>query len=92
MTFDQIKQSTDTVLPVYQVAEALGISAERIMAQARKSKNALGFPVIVACDTVRIPRIPFIKFLEGNLIYAEANEEYSAYRTADALPENMRGR
>ena len=48
MTFDQIKQSTDTVLPVYQVAEALGISAERIMAQARKSKIALGFPVIVA--------------------------------------------
>lgn len=81
MTFDQIKQSTDTVLPVYQVAEALGISAERIMAQARKSKNALGFPVIVACDTVRIPRIPFIKFLEGNLIYAEANiteEDFSA--------------
>lgn len=72
MTFEQIKKSTETVLPVYQVAEAIGISAERIMAQARKGKNALGFPVIVACDTVRIPRLPLIKFLEGTMIYADA--------------------
>lgn len=81
MTLEQMKKSTETVLPVYQVAEAIGISAERIMEQARKGKSALGFPVIVACDTVRIPRLPLIRFLEGTMIYAEANiteEDFSA--------------
>ena len=65
MTLEQMKKSTETVLPVYQVAEAIGISAERIMEQARKDPGKLAFPVVVACDTVRVPRIPFIKFLEG---------------------------
>lgn len=65
MTMEQIKACTDTVLPVYQIAETLGISAERLMEQARKDPGKLAFPVVVACDTVRVPRIPFIKFLEG---------------------------
>lgn len=65
MTMEQIKASTETVLPVYQIAETLGISAERLMEQARKDPGKLAFPVVVACDTVRVPRIPFIKFLEG---------------------------
>lgn len=66
MTFDEIKRSDKIILTTQDVGTALGISPERLREQARKNPEYLGFPVVVACDTVRIPRKPFIEWVQGH--------------------------
>lgn len=63
MTIDEIMTSEKLMLTLTEVQGVLGISAERLTAQARKDPEKLGFPVVVACDTVRIPRRPLLKWL-----------------------------
>lgn len=71
MTFEEIQKSRKMVLTTRDVSRALGISPERLTCQARENPSFLGFPVIVAGDTVRIPRIAFIQWMLGG---AEASE------------------
>lgn len=65
MTFDQVMKSDKVMLTTHDVGTAIGISPMRLMAQARKAPEKLGFPVVVACDTVRIPRVAFIEWVLG---------------------------
>lgn len=62
-TIDELRESKEVLLTVDQAQTALGVSAQRIMEQARTDPKKLGFPVMVACDTVRIPRKPLLKWL-----------------------------
>lgn len=66
MTFDEIKRSDKIILTTQDIGGVLGISPERLREQARKNPEYLGFPVVVACDTVRIPRKPFIDWVQGH--------------------------
>lgn len=63
MTIEEMRNSKDSTVPVYEIAKIVGISAERLMGQAKEDQSKLSFPVIVAFDTVRVPRVPFLKFL-----------------------------
>ncbi len=63
MTIDEIILSAETTLPVYKIAKVVGLASERITAQAIEDASKLGFPVIVVFDTVRVPRVPFLRFL-----------------------------
>lgn len=63
MTLEEIKASDKTTLTTHDIGTYLGISAERLTAQARKDPGMLGFPVISACDTVRIPRKAFLRWM-----------------------------
>lgn len=63
MTIDEIARCDKTLLTLDEIQTALGISAARLMEQAHKDPAKLGFPVVVACDTVRVPRIPLLKWL-----------------------------
>ena len=66
MTLREIQNSEKLFLLATDVEAVLGVSANSIRLQAQKDKDKLGFPVIVAGTRVRIPRIPFLKFiLEG---------------------------
>lgn len=66
MTLQEIQNSEKLFLLATDVEAVLGVSANSIRLQAQKDKDKLGFPVIVAGTRVRIPRIPFLKFiLEG---------------------------
>lgn len=67
MTFDEIKKSDKLMLTIQDIGTAIGISPERLRDQAKKNPEYLGFPVVVACDTVRIPRMPFIEWVQGRL-------------------------
>lgn len=66
MTIDEIKVSDKTVLTVRDVAPVVGLSAERLRDQAKKDPRFLGFPTIVADGNVRIPRLAFVRFMEGS--------------------------
>ena len=75
MTFEEILRSDKVLLTAAEVGQALGISPQRIADQAREDPLRLGFPVIVAGNTVRIPRKPFIDWLTGRADSEEASEK-----------------
>lgn len=67
MTLKEIERMDKPVLTPAQVASAIGGDAHTIRVTARQRPDLLGFPVIVVGNRVKIPRIPFLRFMEGNL-------------------------
>ena len=66
-TLEDLEASTALTLTCTQVAGILNADAQTIHLQAVTKPEMLGFPVIVDGTRVRIPRIPFIKFMRGEL-------------------------
>lgn len=62
--FDKIKQSDAILLIPDEVSKVLGLSPQGIRNQARTDPAKLGFPVIVSGNKVKIPRVPFINYVE----------------------------
>lgn len=65
MTLDELAALPTEVLTPAQVAPLLHLDQDTIRGQARERPELLGFPVIVAKSRVKIPKRPFIKFLQG---------------------------
>ena len=66
MTIEEIKASDKDVLVCSDVAEVLKCSPATLHLQAQQRPEMLHFPVICMGNRVKIPRIPFIKFIEGD--------------------------
>lgn len=45
------------------VCLVLGADPQKIRTQARKCPESLGFPVIIVGNRVKIPRIPFLRYM-----------------------------
>ena len=58
-----LRQSKEIFLRSTDVAPILGCDAQAIRVAARKRPELLGFPVNVMEHEVRIPRIPFLRFV-----------------------------
>ena len=65
MSLDDLKRIDREYLTPAQVAEILNCSAHGIRIWARKRPEQLGFPVCIIGTRVRIPKRPFIQFMEG---------------------------
>lgn len=65
MTIDDIRMSSHIYLTAADIAPILRCDPHSIRAQAHRDPSALGYPVIVTGHRVRIPRKPFIQYLEG---------------------------
>ena len=67
MTIDDIKAMPDTMLTPSVAAQIIGCDPQKIRLYARDARwrDALGFPVIVIGNRVKIPRLPFIRYVEG---------------------------
>lgn len=65
LTLDQIEQMTVAVLTPAQVSGVLHLDQDTIRGQARERPELLGFPVICAGNRVKIPRLPFLRFMRG---------------------------
>ena len=65
MTLDDLKRIDREFLTPAQVAEILNCSAHGIRIWARQRPEQLGFPVCIIGTRVRIPKRPFIQFMEG---------------------------
>ena len=66
MTLDEIKASDKVLLTAADVAEVLGVDAQGIRIMAHEQPERLGFPVTVVGRSgrgVRIPRVPFLRFM-----------------------------
>jgi hypothetical protein len=66
MTIAEIKALDSEFLTASQVAKLLGTDPNSLRWQARENPYALGFPVIVIKSRVKIPRLPFIRFMTGD--------------------------
>ena len=65
MTLDDVKQmDADTITPAV-AAQVLGCNPQWIRVAARQDKSLLGFPVVIIRSRVKIPRLAFIRFMEG---------------------------
>lgn len=65
MTLAELEQVPGEVLTCSQIAPILGADPATIHQQAIEAPHFLGFPVIVAKRRVKIPKMPFIKFMRG---------------------------
>ena len=75
MTLDELKNSNKNILTAAEIAPIVGADPNVIRYQAQEEPDKLGFPVIVMKSRVKIPRIPFIKFMEGELYEPKEIEE-----------------
>jgi hypothetical protein len=66
MNLEQIKKSNKVFLTCTDVSGVLKCNAYTLHKQAQQRPEMLGFPVICIGNRVKIPRIPFLKFIEGS--------------------------
>ena len=65
MTLDEIRNSTKEVLTPAEVAPILGCDPQDIRVQAKQHPEWLGFNVAVIGSRVKVPRLAFIRWVEG---------------------------
>ena len=65
LTMVDLKKRTDATIPPAEAAAVLGMAPHWLRLMARERPEKLGFPVIVYGNRCRIPRVPFIRYLEG---------------------------
>lgn len=65
MTLDEIKLMADEVITPYVAAKVLKCNPQWIRVTARKNRKLLGFPIIIVGNRIKIPRLAFIRFMEG---------------------------
>lgn len=65
MTLEDIKEMDCSTITPAVAASVLGCNPHSIRVAAHTEPQSLGFPVVVMQSRTRIPRIPFINFLEG---------------------------
>ena len=66
MTLKEIETSDKSILTASDVAELLNVNPHSLRMQAQSDPDKLGFPVVVIGTRVKIPRIAFLNFMEGN--------------------------
>lgn len=65
ITLEEIEEiPRDYLLPV-EVADYLHIYPQNLRIALRKDKSMLGVPAIIVGKMIKIPKIPFVKFMRG---------------------------
>lgn len=62
-TIERIRDMPDATITAEMAAKVLRCDPHMIRVAARTKPELLGFPVIVMGSRTRIPRIPFLKYL-----------------------------
>lgn len=62
---EELKASEQLFILPADAAKVLGCAPELIRVTAKQCPERLGFPVAVIGTRTRIPRLPFIQFVEG---------------------------
>ena len=66
MTLDDLRKVDRDWLLAREVAPILGTDPHSIRVAAKVAPGRLGFPVCIIGSRVRIPKKPFIEFMEGS--------------------------
>lgn len=65
MTMDEIRKVERDWLLASEVAPVMGVDPQSIRVAAKAAPEKLGFPVSIIGSRLRIPKKPFIEFMEG---------------------------
>lgn len=65
MTLDELKAIDKPTITAAVAASVIGGDPHWIRVAARQQPQLLGFPVIIIGSRVKIPRLPFIRAIEG---------------------------
>ena len=65
MTINEIRGLDKPFLTPKEVAGVLGSDPQTIRVTARTAPERVGFPFTFTGNRMKIPRIPFLKFMEG---------------------------
>lgn len=65
MTLEEIRASDKTVLTPADIAPVLGADPQDIRVAAKLHPERLGFNVAVVGSRIKIPRLAFIRWMEG---------------------------
>lgn len=65
MTLAELKELDKEVITPAEAAPLLRCNPQWIREAARQDKSLLGFPVTIIRSRVKIPRLAFIRYLEG---------------------------
>ena len=65
MTIEEIRASDKTMLTPADVAPILRCHPYSLTIQAKKDIKALGFHAVLIGSRLRIPRVAFLKWIEG---------------------------
>lgn len=65
MTWEEIKASDKLILTAQDVAPVLQCDPQTLRLSVRKQKDLIGFNCCIIGQTLRIPRMAFIKWMEG---------------------------
>ena len=65
MTINEIQGLDKPFLTPKEVAGVLGSDPQTIRVTARTAPERVGFPFTFTGNRMKIPRIPFLKFMEG---------------------------
>lgn len=65
MTLAEIKALDKDIITPAQAAGPLGCDPQYIRVAARQRPELLGFPVTLIGSRVKIPKLPFIRYMEG---------------------------
>lgn len=63
MTIEQIQNSEKLFLSPVEVAPVLGSDPHTVRCTAKQRPELLGFPFTFSGNRMKIPRIPFLRFL-----------------------------
>lgn len=62
----KIEESDDICVLCEDIGKLIGLAPQAIREQAKSDPSKLGFNVIVAGTSIRIPRLPFLQYLKGS--------------------------
>lgn len=63
MTIEDLQSSSKIYLTPAEVSDLLHCDPQSIRVQAHTNPQVLGYPVIIIGRRIRIPRIPFLRYL-----------------------------
>lgn len=63
MTLAEARESDKLFLTCDDVAKIMGCGAQSIRVQAETQPELIGFPISIIGRRIRIPRVPFLRFL-----------------------------
>ena len=67
ITIQDLKKMTKPMITPNEAAQIIGCDPHFIRLQARVDPGKLGFPVVVLNTRTKIPRLPFIRFVEEGI-------------------------
>ena len=74
LTLEQIENLEKNMLIPTDIAGYLGADTYAFTIQAKQDSSKLPFPVMIIGNRVKIPKVPFVKVMRGEMFFQRAKD------------------